>query len=104
MRSDERFGAVGESCSGECSSCQVIDFPPDRSERPPLTGWSLVGASIAVFFVPLLAAVAGAIAAPSDPTSRWIGGIAGLVLGMTCAAVVARRLQSPGGDSGAHTR
>ncbi len=75
---------VGPACSVGCEAC-----PWERAAatRGPLRGGRFVAAAGAAFGLPLVAAVAGGLLAPSPG-----GGLGAALLGMTLGALAARPL------------
>lgn len=85
--------SLPQACPGECSSCSLEAGQDDATKQtPPFEGWSMVGASLLFFLVPLLIGAAGAAALRAEgPAAQWAAGIGGLVLGMTLTSLIARR-------------
>jgi hypothetical protein len=90
----------GSHCPTACTGCGSDDaadaFGSDggaAASDGPLAGWSMAGAGLVFFLVPLIAAAAGAVlTAGRSPGWQLLGGTAGLAAGMTLAAVVGRRV------------
>ncbi len=66
----------------------------------PLIGWGMVGSSIMFFVLPLIFALVGAVILRSGPGLEVIGGVAGLVVGMTTACLLARLINRKCGFGG----
>ena len=77
------------ACPVDCPGCFEPESPPDRSQELPV-GWALAGISGAIFLVPLVFAVIGALIWPSSPQTQLLG----TVLGGGIGALTVRRLLS----------
>ena len=78
------------SCVG-CAGCDLrTGTTPDCQDPTALRGWRLVLASSGLFLLPLLLAAAGAAFAGKSEGAQALGGIIGLGLGLTVAAVLAK--------------
>lgn len=76
-----------------CGGCRRADLCAAASPgtRGPFRGASLVVASLAYFLAPAGLALLGAVLAGGDAVRQLLGGAVGLLLGMTGAALGARR-------------
>ena len=91
MHSDHRL-AVAEPPPPGCSSCSMpgcsqqlaeVECSSPEPENPrPMTGWSFAAASVGMFLLPGLAAIAGAILGRGTLGGQLAGGVIGLALAM----------------------
>ncbi len=79
------------SCEG-CSGCEHSHNMPCNISGG-LSGWPLATAAFFVFVLPVGLAILGAILAGRDTNSQVLGALAGFVVGVLLAAVVARLLR-----------
>jgi hypothetical protein len=83
--------ALGGDCGAGCVHCTLVVRPPaEERQVVQLSGWSLASASVGHFLVPLSLACAGAMLADGQ-VGQLIGASVGLGVGMTVAALMARR-------------
>ncbi len=68
------------SCSGKCDAC-ASGGEPAESTAGGWSGSAFVYASISVFLLPLVGAVAGAWCARTTPQLQALTGLAGLAVG-----------------------
>lgn len=83
----------GES---SCENCPACGHSHDMPRTPPgtgLSGWPLAMAAFFVFVLPLGLAIGGATLAGKDPNVQLLGALAGFVVGVVLAGVVARVLK-----------
>ena len=73
--------ARDSDCPVDCPGCPDPD-PASEGTSGPLSGWALAGASLLIFLVPLLGALAGAVALGPSPSGQLTGGVAGLLAAM----------------------
>ena len=70
-------------CAGACSECQHAP-----GNEISLNGWRLVGPAMAVFLLPLVAALMGGLWFRSNPTVQLAGICAGLLSAMLAIKIV----------------
>lgn len=87
-------------CAGDCDGCGVADDCDDRMGDRPLKGWGMVGSSVMFFILPLILVLVGAVILRSEPGLQVIGGVGGLVIGMTTACLLARLINRKCGFDG----
>lgn len=86
---EKSAGASG--CEG-CSGCDHSHETP-RSVSGGLCGWPLATAAFFVFVLPLVLAILGAVWVGRNPNTQLLGALAGFVVGVLLAVVVARILR-----------
>lgn len=93
-----------QKCPGECPGCpsgegQAPGYDdsnshdhkmPDRQVEGGLVGWKLAAAAATSFLLPIGLAIAGSAIAGAGRERRFIGAIAGLIVGVKVAIIVAR--------------
>ena len=91
---DSESSTLPQACSGECSSCSVVPAQDGADAEPtPFQGWSMAGASVFFFLVPLLiAACAAVMLRRLGPGAQWAAGVGGLLFGMALTSLIARRI------------
>ena len=77
-----------------CEKCPVENCPTGGATPADAPrGWRLVLTSIGFFLAPLLLALLGSACLAETGTGQFVGGVAGLALGLAGAAVVSRLLR-----------
>jgi membrane associated rhomboid family serine protease len=72
------------------------EAPPPDVDGNQLAGWRLVLPAVAVFLVPMMAAIAGAAGLRHRPSLQAAGALAGLLVGVLLARLATRRLGTEG--------
>ena len=85
-------------CAPVCSHCRMDASCP--AEPGALSGWRLTATAAGVFLLPLGLAAAGAALCGQQPTWQFLGALAGLVVGLVGAVVVARCVRRAGKEAG----
>ena len=80
-------------CAADCDQCPSQEA--GSQVDGPYRGGRLAAVAAAYFLGPLALAVAGAVLAGPEQITRFLGGTAGLALGLVAAALAARYTQSP---------
>ena len=78
-----------EGCSGQCERCEIAG-PGEHPVDEGYAGWRMVLLSTAVFLVPILAAVAGALIMRGRANAEVGGAAAGFLAGVLAAMVMVR--------------
>jgi len=78
-----------------CESCSKCDHSHEMpcNVSGGLSGWALATAAFFVFVLPVGLAILGAILLRRDTNSQVLGALAGFVVGVLLAAIVARLLR-----------
>ena len=77
------------TCSGKCVSWVLEKREWGRGRVPDVEGWRMVGWSAAVFLVPVLGAIAGAVCG-GQGAGQWVCGISGFGVGVGAAWAIYR--------------
>jgi len=97
---NQRVGEPADGCSTGCAHCRLPEVLAEGTARQgQLQGWAMVGVSAGAFLIPLALAIGGAVLAPlawAHSVSQLLGGIVGLILGMTGSAVLITCLRGGG--------
>jgi hypothetical protein len=76
----------GSSCDGGCPGCSHHEQCPTDG----LTGWTLAGAAIGAFLLPLACGIAGAALIGGSTDRKTLGGLGGLAVGVLIAILGGR--------------
>ena len=97
---NQRVGEPADGCRTGCAHCRLAEVLAEGSAgQGRLQGWAMVGVSAGAFLIPLALAIGGAVLAPlvwAHSVSQLLGGIAGLILGMTGSAVLITGIRGGG--------
>ena len=89
---NQRISEPADGCPTGCTHCSLpADTVEGAAGQDQLQGWAMAGVSAGAFLIPLALAISGAVLAPlawEHSVSQLLGGIAGLILGMTGSAVL----------------
>jgi hypothetical protein len=92
----------GSTCSEGCSHCSELRESLERVSQGP-SGWRLSVSAAATFLLPLLAALAGAVAGSSldgeGRSGQFVGASTGLAAGLLAGPLLARRLVTQAKES-----
>ena len=74
-----------------CASCDECPLLKAEQEGAEFAGSRFILVSLLLFIMPLLLAIAGAMVFSGTNDSRFLGALAGLAMGITCAVFVFNR-------------
>lgn len=91
----------GDACAVGCSHCEAGGDELHRQAGSPLQGWRLALGASAVFWVPLLLAIVGAVVGNAHQVYQLTGAAAGFAVGTTVSKAI-MKLVYPTDEEGAH--